>query len=351
MVNRRGAIALGSAGALIFSATLLAQQTEKQREELLKKETETVIKFVDGLAASASVPNDLSLTWVRDDLLKAEGNKQYVPYNVVIDPSKVTGGNVAIYCRVASKAATTPEPPAPAGKKDDKKDKNKKNPEWQYEEISLVEVPSGQSGPMRISRSFTVASGSYDVFVVVKEPTPKQKNAPAPKISVIKQAMNVPDLWNDELNTSSVIVFQRIDNLPAPLTPQEMVSRPYSFGAMEIIPALDTKFTKKSELSTFMLIYNAKTDSANKPDVSIEYSFYAKEAGGEKFYNKTNPQNLNAGTLPPQFDFAAGHELQSAQAVPLASFPEGEYRLEIKVTDKLSNKSLTRDVNFTVSGS
>ena len=55
-----------------------------------------------------------------------------------------------------------------------------------------------------------------------------------------------------------------------------------------------------------MLIYNAKTDAANKPDVSVEYNFYAKQAGAEKFFNKTNPQSLNAQTLPPQFDFAAG---------------------------------------------
>ena len=36
---------------------------------------------------------------------------------------------------------------------------------------------------------------------------------------------------------------------------------------MEIVPAFETKFTKKAELSTFMLIYNPKVDSANKPDV------------------------------------------------------------------------------------
>jgi hypothetical protein len=118
---------------------------------------------------------------------------------------------------------------------------------------------------------------------------------------------------------------------------------------MEIVPAYDTKFTKKSELSTFMLIYNPKVDAANKPDVTVEYNFYQKPAGQpEKFFNKTSPQSLNAQTLPPNFDFAAGHQLQSGQAVPLASFPEGDYRLEIKVTDKIANKSLTRDVNFTV---
>ena len=91
---------------------------------------------------------------------------------------------------------------------------------------------------MRISRSFTVAAGDYDVFVVVKEPTPEKapKNAPPPKVSVIKQTVDVPDLWNGELNTSSVIVAERIDPLPAPLTPQQQAERPYALGTMEIVP-------------------------------------------------------------------------------------------------------------------
>jgi hypothetical protein len=121
---------------------------------------------------------------------------------------------------------------------------------------------------------------------------------------------------------------------------------------MEIVPATDSTFTKKQELSTFMLIYNPGIDpNTKKPDVQVEYNFYSKPKDGpEKFFNKTNPQNLNAQTLPPQFDMAAGHQLQSGQAVPLATFPEGDYRLEIKVTDKVANKSLTRDFNFTVTG-
>jgi hypothetical protein len=201
--------------------------------------------------------------------------------------------------------------------------------------------------------------------MVAKEPTPEKqpKNAPPQKMSVLKQTVTVPDFWNGELNTSSVIIAQRIDPLPAPLTPQQQADRPYALGSMEIVPAYDTKFTKKSELSTFMLVYNPKVDSANKPDVMVEYNFCQVAAGaeppkpgepckaGEKFFNKTNPQNLNAQTLPPGFDLAQGHQLQSGQAVPLASFPEGQYRLEIKVTDKIANKTLTRDVNFSVNPS
>jgi hypothetical protein len=189
------------------------------------------------------------------------------------------------------------------------------------------------------------------VYVAVKEPTSSAKNAPAAKASVIKQTVNVPDFWANDLTTSSVIIAQRIDPLPAPLTPQQQVERPYALGGIEIVPVTDLTLPKKAELQTFMIIYNPKTDPMNKPDVTVEYNFYAKAAGAEKFFNKTTPQSLNAQTLPPQFDVLAGHQLQAGQGVPLASFPEGEYRLEIKVTDKLANKSITRDINFAVSGS
>jgi hypothetical protein len=346
---------------LVSSIGLFAQnKDDKKRDDAQKKEIQNIVKLVDDAAAAGqAATNDLSLTWLREDVLKAQGNKEYVPFTVSVDPSKLTGDKVAFYWRVVSKdGAAAPEPTPTAGKKDDKKkddkDKDKgKKTDYAYEDISFVPVVAGQN-PMRISRSFTVPAGAYDIFIVAKEPTPDKapKNAPPPKMSILKQSVTVPDFWNGDLATSSVIIAQRIDPLATPLTPQQQADRPYALGQMEIVPTFDTKFTKKSELSTFMLIYNPKVDAQNKPDVSVEYNFYQKPAGQpEKFFNKTNPQNLNAQTLPPQFDLAAGHQLQSGQAVPLASFPEGDYRLEIKITDKIANKTLTREVNFTITAS
>jgi len=357
MIFRRGLFAVLIA-SLTCSAALLAQQ--KKQTDAQKKEIQGIVKIVDGVAAGQPAPNDLGLAWVREDVLKAQGNKEYVPFTVSIDPSKVSG-NVALYWRVVSKdaaAASTPAPVATAGKddkkKDDKKDSDKKDskdaPKYAYEDIAFIPVTAGTT-PLKISRSFTVPAGNYDVFVVAKEATPEKppKNAPPPKTAVLKQSVTIPDFWNGELQTSSIIIASRIDPLPAPLTSEQQADRPYALGQMEIQPAFDTKFGKKAELSTFMLIYNPKVDSANKPDVTIEYNFYQKPAGQpEKFFNKTAPQSLNAQTLPANFDFAAGHQLQSGQAVPLASFPEGDYRLEIKVTDKIANKTLTKDVSFSV---
>jgi len=358
MVSRRPSAAAIAAAVVILSAALFAQPVPQQQQRKLsdaeKKEIQTILKIVDDVAAGQPAPNDLSLAWISSDLLKAQNNKEYLPFTVSIDRAKLGGGGkVTMYWRVVAKGAGAPAatPTATDGKKDDKKSAK---PEYPYEDINTLTLPAGEGATTRISRSFTVGAGDYDVYVVVKEPTPEKakKGDPAPKVSLIKQSLTIPDLWNGELNTSSVIVAERIDPLPAPLTPAQQGERPYALGTMEIVPAPSTKFGKKGELSTFVLIYNAKTDAQNKPDVLVEYNFYQKPVGKqEAFFNKTNPQPLNAQTLPPQFDFSAGHQLQSGQAVPLASFPEGDYRLEIKVTDKLANKSLTRDVNFSVSGS
>jgi hypothetical protein len=350
MVNRR-VIMLGSALALVVAATLFAQQQQQQPPKLSdaeKREMQNIIKLIDAVEAGQPAPNDLSLAWQRDDVIRVPDSKLYVPFLVTVDASKVTGKNVMVYWRATPVAAAVPAPaPAAEGRNNNNNNRNPKPGAFFYSMNSTTLNPA--DGTTRLGRSFVLDPGTYDIHFVVKEPTSRDRNAPQPKQSVLKHRLEVPNLWNGEFTTSSLIVG-RIDPLPAPLTPQQQTDRPYALGGMEVVPTLDRKFTKKSELSMLMVIYNAKTDAGNMPDVQVEYNFHLKQPdGAEKFFNKTDPQNMNAQTLPAQM--AGGQELQAGQAVPLASFPEGDYRLEIKITDKIANKTLTRDVNFTVAGS
>jgi hypothetical protein len=358
MVYRRRAVAFATAIALGCSAGLFAQKNDKKRDDALSIAATSLAKLVDGVAAgTAQPPNDFALTWARDDAFKALGNKEFVPFMVTLDPAKVAAGNVNLYWRVVSKNAPAPALAAPGkNDKNDKKDKTAGPEKYPWEDVNLnVPVAAGADGA-RIARSFTVAPGDYDVYVACQEPAvPQAKGAPpvAQKVAVIKRAVTVPDFWNTDFGTSSVVVSKQTNPLPAPLTAQQRVDRPYAaFGPIELQPTIDYKLAKKDDLQVFFLIYNPKTDTANKPAVTVEYSFYAKSGGTEKFFNKTPPLSLNAGTLPPQFNIALGHQLQGGQDVPLASFPEGDYRLEIKITDTLGEgKTVTRIVNFTVTAS
>ena len=97
-------------------------------------------------AAGQPAPNDLSLAWVREDLLKAQGNKEYVPFTVSIDPSKVSGGNVALYWRVVSKSGGGGAGRrARRGRRTTRKTTTRTSKtDYAYEDISFVPVTAGQ---------------------------------------------------------------------------------------------------------------------------------------------------------------------------------------------------------------
>jgi hypothetical protein len=352
-MSRRRVFAAGLTSALVLSVGLFAQ-IDKKTDDALKKDAQALSKLADAALVAQGSANDLNLTWVKEDFLKGPKDKEFIPFTVTIDPTKAAS-DLTLYWRVVPTPAAAAPPADPKNK--DKQQASK--PVW--EGVTLVPV-AGAVNPMRLSRSFVAPAGSYDVYIVAKELQLEKKNTP-PKTVVLKQTVNVPEFWNNDLTTSSVIIADRIDPLPAPLSQTQLVERPYAaLGVMEIFPSASAKLPKSKELSVFFLIYNPKGDSAQKPDINIEYNFCQAAPGnqpkpdepckaGEKFYNKTDPQIMNAQTLPPAFDLSMGHQLQTGQAVPLAGFPEGDYRLEIKVTDKLANKTVTRDVNFTVSPS
>src|SRR3954468_8436826 len=127
MTFRRSVFSLFVLAVCASSVGLVAQsKDDKKKKELQDREIQSIVKTVADPTAGQPGANDLSMTWVREDVLKAQGNKEYVPFTVQIDPSKVSGGTVAFYWRVVSKNPAAAAPAAADAKKDDKKkDKDK----------------------------------------------------------------------------------------------------------------------------------------------------------------------------------------------------------------------------------
>ena len=96
MTQRRAGFALVVLAVCASSMALFAQgKDDKKKDEAQKREIQSIVKSVDDLTAGQPAANDLAMTWVREDVLKAQGNKEYVPFTVQIDPSKISGGTVA----------------------------------------------------------------------------------------------------------------------------------------------------------------------------------------------------------------------------------------------------------------
>jgi hypothetical protein len=285
--------------------------------------------------AGQPAPSDIQMS-ITPYFLKSQEQRTFVPF--IIDIKGAPATDVAMYVRVVNPAAQ-PDPKA-------------KKVEYPWDDIHFVPAATmGAGGNMKLNRVFMAPPGTYDIYIAMKERLPeKAPKTQAAKIGVMKQQVVVPDFYNAELNTSSVLVTDKVTALTAPMNPDEARERPFVFGSQELIPASDMDFKKTEELNIFFQVYNAGLDQAGKPNLVMEYEFHKKDGDAEKFFNKTNPQTINASSLPPTFD-PAKFPVPGGISVPLASFGEGTYRLAIKITDKAANKTLTRDVNFTVKAS
>lgn len=340
-------VALVAAPAVAFAQ----RKDDKKQQEAQRQEIQALVKLVDA-AMTGPASADFPIQW-QNDFLKAQEGHTYVPFTLSIEATKLPPQPIAMYVRVAPKGATQPAPAADPKKKDDKKKDEKGPSAYPFEDVHFLELkapPPGQSA-YRVSRAFAVPGGEYDVYVSIKERAAGGKEPPAAKTAVFKQPLAVPDYWNSELAASTVMVADRVDQVAQPYGPEEQSAHPYAMGVAEIVPAVDNRFRKDEELLLLFQIYNTALTTEGKPDVEIEYNFHQKTADGEKYFNKTPPQQINAQTIAPQTDFRAGNPVQAGQGVPLATFPEGEFRLEIKITDKIAGKSLKRDVSFAIVGS
>ena len=335
MVRRRVlavAVALAVASAGVVDAQQAKPSTQKRsRQE--QTEIEQLVKTIDGVMAGQPAPTDIQMT-LSPFFLKSQEQRTFVPFTLEVKGAPAA--DAALYVRVVNPAAQ-PDP------------KTKKI-EYPWDDIHFVRAAQ-LSGDVRLNRVFMAAPGTYDVYVAMKERLPeKAPRGAVAKMGVLKAQVVVPDFWNGELNTSSIIVTDNVNMLTAAPTAEEARERPFVFGAQELIPAADQIFLKSEQLATFFQVYNSALDSAGKPNLVMEYNFHRKEGGAEKFFNKTNPQTISATNLPPTFD-PAKFPVPGGIEVPLSTFPEGDYRLEIKITDKNNGKTVTRDVNFTVKAS
>jgi hypothetical protein len=313
------------------------------------------------MGAPDSSQGELPVKWESNHFVKGQTDT-YIPFTLQLDKAALSSG-AALWIRVvnAEQAASfASQVTAPARQQGN--NRNQPPPArtmFAWDNGSFVDVPEGG----KLQRAIQLKPGQYVAYIAVKEksaaPAGNQRNndrnrndrnaAPAPaagKVGLLRHEITVPDFGVGDLTTSSVIVARSVEQVTAPPTDQE--SNPYVFGPMRIVPSPDGKFSKSAELSVIFWIYGAQAAATGKPDVTIDYNFYQKAGDSEKYFNKTAPQQLNAQTLPAEFSVAAGHQLPGSLVVPLTSFPAADYRLEIKVTDKASGKSVTQNVNFTV---
>jgi hypothetical protein len=351
-IRRILAATLAGASVAVLSHPVVAQQNNAQnrreqerRSQAEQRDIQALVQLVDAVAAGKQPPPvDIPVNWVGNHFVRGSEGATYIPFTVTIDASKLAAPGTALYVRAVSKAATPA--PAPAPQQNQRGNQQQpQQPTYPWDDIQFLNLPAdGQ-----LSRAMMLKPGEYEVFIAVKERGPEQpqRNQPPAKTGLLRQAMTVPDYTGPQLAISTPIVATSVEPLQTPLSPEEQRANPYTFGgALRVVPSRDMKFKTSGEFLMVFWVYGQPT--SGKPDVQVEYNFHHKTTEGEKYFNKAQPQVFNASTLPPNFDFAAGHQLMSIFGVPLKSFPAGEYRVEFTIIDKRTGNKLTQNTTFIV---
>ena len=302
----------------------------------------------------------LTLKWDSAHFIKGQ-NGVYVPFTLTFDPASIRTSDVSIYVRAVEKNRLPPgrrgvdAAAAPAaGSKPAAS--HRAAPKYAWDNVHFLQKPVDG----RITRAIALPPGDYELFVAVKErsvsPTSAVSNppgCPSREPAFCRHAVLAPDFNKAELQTSSVILASTVEPVSGQLSPAEQEANPYVFGPMRIVPSRDGRFAKTNELQVIFWVYGASaTVSREAGRDLIDFNFYLKSAGrrGEVFQQDGAAGVERQDRCPPEFNIAAGHQLPGSLVVGLTPFPAGDYRLEIKVTDKPSGKVVTQNVTFTVTG-
>jgi GWxTD domain-containing protein len=150
-------------------------------------------------------------------------------------------------------------------------------------------------------------------------------------VSVVSKPLVVTGLEKDAPGVSNLLLATHI----YPLTEAQRPTDPFSYGGLRVVPRADATFRKADELWYFVELRNPGKDATtSQPKLTMAVSVTGKTTEGR------NVKMLGPSSEVPAQELKGvpGH-YGIGQAMPLATFKPGEYKLTMKLTDVVSNKT------------
>ena len=111
----------------------------------------------------------------------------------------------------------------------------------------------------------------------------------------------------------------------------------FRLGKAQLIPFYGREFTQEDTVSFFYLVYDLAVDPATeKADATVAFSL------------------LKNGRTPvaqaPENPVETAVVASSIGPVPLSAYPPGNYVVQLRVTDRISKKTVVKNERFTIVG-
>jgi hypothetical protein len=115
------------------------------------------------------------------------------------------------------------------------------------------------------------------------------------------------------------------------------VAAPFQIGSLKVRPSVKREFHKDQTMNVFMQVYSLKVDEkTHKPSVSSEVLI---TRDGQEVKKLADEVTEVAG---------AAQQLNFIKQIPMNDLEPGEYAIQVKILDNLSQTPLVSSDKFTV---
>jgi len=200
-----------------------------------------------------------------------------------------------------------------------------------FEDVVVKDVPNSLfqkalAAKSLYQRAVPLRSARYKLELVLKDL--HSGNVGTEYVGIV-----VPKYQDDRLATSSLILADSIEKLPDRQVGRGM----FVIGETKVHPNVSEQFNREQSLGIYFQVYNLTLDQeTRRPSVAIEYRFRRDK---EEIARLQEDQQALVG---------ASRQMTLARKVALKPLQPGRYHLEVKVTDKLSDRSVVQVGRFEV---
>jgi hypothetical protein len=284
---------------------------------LRRAEEVSLARVLDATLWNRRTP-DRGLRW-EGHFLKGRTGQTYVPFTVYLDGVGDSFRSVAVAVRAVGPRLR-----------------------W-YDAFAIDTEPSGDGRLFR--GAISVNPGECRLLIAIQD---RESRSRSPYAVVLEQRLTVPSFSGRALQMSSVVVSDRVGDVPPGLSDVQRKSYPYAFGSANVLPIPPADFKTHQTLTVAFQLYNVAMFEDGKPDVEVRYEVF-REGETAQPVGRTEPQTFNQETVSDEFTLKTGYQLTPIQSLPLSQLEPGSYRLAIEVDDVLGNARVRANVPFTVS--
>jgi GWxTD domain-containing protein len=192
----------------------------------------------------------------------------------------------------------------------------------------------GQQQKSVYQKVILLPPGNYRIDVVARDVT-------SGKTGIVKESFVVPRFTEAKLATSSVVLAQRIEPIS-----NKVAAGQFVIGRFKVIPNVSSSYRATHTVPAFVHVYDTQLDQMSlRPTIDVDWVIL--QNGKEvKRVSDHYPED-EKGKQGVLFDLA-GAQLVIARGIPTDGLAPGKYKLQVRVTDRVAQKTITPEVEFTL---